>query len=173
MTVKETTITEGHVSEKLETRDLVLIAQCAAMMTVCSWISVPAAVPFTMQTFGVFMAIGLLEVVGLLYGELAIVKAAIVLVLEDASVGQFPVLRFVIMPGEEEVASTTGMTAANGLILTRRRLAAPDLRPLEHALVEILVARMAIIDMVLFRICASINAIVAAVQSTIIGLVQV
>jgi biotin transport system substrate-specific component len=60
MTVKETTITEGHVSEKLETRDLVLIAQCAAMMTVCSWISVPAAVPFTMQTFGVFMAIGLL-----------------------------------------------------------------------------------------------------------------
>jgi hypothetical protein len=117
------------------------------------------------------MAIGLLEVVGLLYGELAIVKAAIVLVLEDASVGQFPVLRFVIMPGKEEVASTTGMTAANGLILTRRRLAAPDLRPLEHALVEILVARMAIIDMVLFRICASINAIVAAVQSTIIGLV--
>jgi biotin transport system substrate-specific component len=60
MTVKETTITEGQVSEKLETRDLVLIAQCAAMMTVCSWISVPAAVPFTMQTFGVFMAIGLL-----------------------------------------------------------------------------------------------------------------
>lgn len=60
MTVKETAITEGHVSEKLETRDLVLIAQCAAMMTVCSWISVPAAVPFTMQTFGVFMAIGLL-----------------------------------------------------------------------------------------------------------------
>jgi biotin transport system substrate-specific component len=60
MTVKETTITDRHVSERMETRDLVLIAQCAAMMTVCSWISVPAAVPFTMQTFGVFMAIGLL-----------------------------------------------------------------------------------------------------------------
>jgi hypothetical protein len=97
------------------------------------------------------MAVELLEAVGLFYGELASVKATIVLVLLDASVGQFPVLRFVMMPGEEEVTSTTGMTAANGLILTRRRLAAPDLRPLEHALVEIFVITMAIIDMVLLR----------------------
>jgi hypothetical protein len=119
------------------------------------------------------MAVDLLEVVGLLYGEPASVKAAIMLVLEDASVGQFPVLGFVIMPGEEEVASTTGMTAANGLILTRRRLAAPDLCPLEHALVEIQVTRMAKIDMVLFRVCTTIYAIVTAVQSTIIGLVHV
>ena len=37
-----------------------MIALCAAVMAVCSWISIPAAVPFTMQTFGVFLAVGLL-----------------------------------------------------------------------------------------------------------------
>ena len=41
-------------------KDLVLIAQSAAMITVCSWMSIPAAVPFTMQTFGVFLAVGLI-----------------------------------------------------------------------------------------------------------------
>ena len=44
----------------MSTRDLILIAQCAAMIAVCSWISVPAAVPFTMQTFGVFLTVGML-----------------------------------------------------------------------------------------------------------------
>ena len=29
-------------------------------MAVCSWISVPTAVPFTLQTFAVFMAVGVL-----------------------------------------------------------------------------------------------------------------
>ena len=29
-------------------------------MAICSWISIPAAVPFTMQTFGVFIAVGVL-----------------------------------------------------------------------------------------------------------------
>lgn len=37
-----------------------MIAVCTAVMAVCSWIFIPAAVPFTMQTFGVFLAIGLL-----------------------------------------------------------------------------------------------------------------
>lgn len=37
-----------------------MIALCAAVMAVCSWISIPAAVPFTMQTFGVFLTAGLL-----------------------------------------------------------------------------------------------------------------
>ena len=44
----------------LNTRDAAIIALCAAVMAVCSWISIPAAVPFTMQTFGVFLAVGLL-----------------------------------------------------------------------------------------------------------------
>ena len=29
-------------------------------MAVCSWISIPATVPFTLQTFGVFLSVGLL-----------------------------------------------------------------------------------------------------------------
>ena len=48
----------GH--ESLNTKDAAMIALCAAVMAVCSWISIPAAVPFTMQTFGVFLAVGLL-----------------------------------------------------------------------------------------------------------------
>ena len=46
--------------KRLSTKDAAMIAQSAAVMAVCSWISVPAAVPFTMQTFGVFLAVGLL-----------------------------------------------------------------------------------------------------------------
>ncbi|MBR2749338.1 MAG: biotin transporter BioY [Firmicutes bacterium] len=47
-------------SNRLSTRDLALVALFAAVMAVCSWITVPAAVPFTLQTMGVFLAVGLL-----------------------------------------------------------------------------------------------------------------
>ena len=36
------------------------IAIFAVLMAVCSWISIPTTVPFTLQTFGVFMAVGIL-----------------------------------------------------------------------------------------------------------------
>ena len=36
------------------------ISLTAAVICVCSWITVPFAVPFTMQTFGVFLALFLL-----------------------------------------------------------------------------------------------------------------
>lgn len=45
---------------KLSTRDLVYVALCASLMAICSWISIPAAVPFTLQTFAVFLVVGVL-----------------------------------------------------------------------------------------------------------------
>ena len=45
---------------KMKTRDIVYIGIFAAVITICSWISIPATVPFTMQTFGVFLCVGLL-----------------------------------------------------------------------------------------------------------------
>ncbi|MCR5736007.1 MAG: biotin transporter BioY [Lachnospiraceae bacterium] len=43
------------------TVDLVYMAIGAALIALCSWISIPAAVPFTMQTFAVFCVIELLS----------------------------------------------------------------------------------------------------------------
>lgn len=42
------------------TKEMVLTAMLTAVMAICSWISVPAEIPFTLQTFAVFCAIGLL-----------------------------------------------------------------------------------------------------------------
>jgi biotin transport system substrate-specific component len=46
--------------QKMKTLDMAYIALMVVLMAVCSWISVPAEVPFTLQTFGVFCAVGLL-----------------------------------------------------------------------------------------------------------------
>jgi len=45
---------------KLTANDLVYSALFAVLITVCAWISIPATVPFTLQTFGVLCAMGLL-----------------------------------------------------------------------------------------------------------------
>lgn len=45
---------------KSKTYDMVYIAIFAVLMAICSWISIPTTVPFTLQTFGVFMAVGIL-----------------------------------------------------------------------------------------------------------------
>lgn len=48
------------VTRKLKTLDMVYIALFACLMAICSWISIPGQIPFTLQTMGVFLAIGLL-----------------------------------------------------------------------------------------------------------------
>ena len=45
---------------KLAPKDMVLIALFAALIAICAWISIPSAIPFTMQTFGLFAALGIL-----------------------------------------------------------------------------------------------------------------
>ena len=44
----------------LTTKDLVYIALAAVLICVCSWISIPMAVPFILQTFAVFCVLELL-----------------------------------------------------------------------------------------------------------------
>ena len=47
-------------TKKMKTLDMVYIALFACLMAICSWISIPGQIPFTLQTMGVFLAIGLL-----------------------------------------------------------------------------------------------------------------
>ncbi len=57
---------KNNGAEKTRSKDIAKISDytqvslCAALMVVCSWVSIPAPVPFTMQTFGVFLTVGLL-----------------------------------------------------------------------------------------------------------------
>ena len=59
--------TEAAVRGK--TYDMVYIGVFTVLIAVCSWISIPAAGPFTLQTFGVFMAV---EVLGGKRGTMAV-----------------------------------------------------------------------------------------------------
>lgn len=43
-----------------KTLDMVYIALFAVIMTICSWICIPTAIPFTLQTFAVFLAVAVL-----------------------------------------------------------------------------------------------------------------
>ena len=46
--------------QRLALRELTSIAICAAVISVCAWITVPATVPFTLQLLGVFLSVRLL-----------------------------------------------------------------------------------------------------------------
>lgn len=47
-------------TQRISTKDMVRIALFAVMIAICSWLSIPAAVPFTLQTFGVFLTVAVL-----------------------------------------------------------------------------------------------------------------
>lgn len=59
-----------EVKKKFKTIDLVYVALGAVLITICSWISIPTTVPFTMQTFAVFFV---LSALGGKRGTLAII----------------------------------------------------------------------------------------------------
>ena len=46
--------------KRSRTRDMVYIAVFAALITICSWIAIPTAIPLTLQTLGIFLSVGLL-----------------------------------------------------------------------------------------------------------------
>ena len=54
------TVKTINLTQKIKTIDIAFIAMFSAILAVYSWISIPAAVPFTLQTFGVFLAVGVL-----------------------------------------------------------------------------------------------------------------
>lgn len=47
-------------STKSKTQDIVFIALFAVMIAVCSWILIPTTIPFTMQTFAVYLTLNFL-----------------------------------------------------------------------------------------------------------------
>ena len=46
--------------QKWTARDMAYVAIFAVTIAICSWISIPTTVPFTLQTFAVFLAVGVL-----------------------------------------------------------------------------------------------------------------
>ncbi len=63
-------MTQQSISgQRFKVVDLVYTAIAAALIAICAWISIPTVVPFTLQTFGVFLVLSLL---GARRGTLAI-----------------------------------------------------------------------------------------------------
>ena len=50
----------AHRTHSGKTYDIVYIGLFAVLIAICSWISIPATVPFTLQTLGVFLTVSML-----------------------------------------------------------------------------------------------------------------
>jgi len=48
------------MNQRFRTIDLAYMAIFAVVLAICSWISIPMTIPFTMQTFGIFCALQVL-----------------------------------------------------------------------------------------------------------------
>lgn len=59
-----------RVEKKISTRDLTFMGSCIAFLAICSWITIPATIPFTLQTMGVFLT---LYVLGGMKGTMTII----------------------------------------------------------------------------------------------------
>ncbi|MCH5263137.1 MAG: biotin transporter BioY [Lachnospiraceae bacterium] len=57
MQVRETGI---GIVNRSRTYDVAYIGIFTALITICSWISIPTAIPFTLQTFAVFLSVSIL-----------------------------------------------------------------------------------------------------------------
>ena len=53
-------MTTTAAATKSKAHDIVYIGVFAVLIAICSWITIPTVVPFTMQTFAVFLAVGVL-----------------------------------------------------------------------------------------------------------------
>lgn len=60
----KTTAGQQHAAQKTagkgKTYDMAYIAVFTVLIAICSWISIPTVVPFTLQTFAVFLAVSIL-----------------------------------------------------------------------------------------------------------------
>ena len=52
--------TAASAKSKWSAKDMAYVAIMAVVIAICSWISIPTTVPFTLQTFAVFLAVGVL-----------------------------------------------------------------------------------------------------------------
>ena len=52
--------TAAAIKSKWSAKDMAYVAIMAVVIAICSWISIPTTVPFTLQTFAVFLAVGVL-----------------------------------------------------------------------------------------------------------------
>lgn len=60
LTVRKERVDNMKESSKLKVLDMTYIAVSAVIIAVCSWISIPAPIPFTMQTFAICLVVGTL-----------------------------------------------------------------------------------------------------------------